>query len=74
MTCSKVTHTGSEQYCGLSAEIAREIAYCTPKMMMQTPASSIVNIVNTLKRIKPWNEDFNRYMSVSQVRRILLVY
>ena len=43
MTCSKVTRTGSEQYCGLSAEIAREIAYRTPRSnvkMHQTPASS----------------------------------
>ena len=29
-TCSKVTRTGSEQYCGLSAEITREINYRTP--------------------------------------------
>lgn len=30
MTCSKVKRTGSDQFCGLSAEISKEIAYRTP--------------------------------------------
>ena len=40
-TASKVTRTGSEQYCGLSAEITREISYRTPsKVRMQTPGGT----------------------------------
>jgi len=40
-TASKVTRTGSEQYCGLSAEITREISYRTPsKARMQTPGGT----------------------------------
>jgi len=43
-TASKVTRTGSEQYCGLSAEITREISYRTPsKARMQTPGGTKSN-------------------------------
>ncbi|KAL9187309.1 hypothetical protein ACHAXT_001412 [Thalassiosira profunda] len=48
---SRVTRTGSEQHCGLSAQISREISYRTPlKTPARTPSKKSVRMMTPLSK------------------------
>lgn len=59
-TCSKIKRTGNDQYCGLSAQITREISYRTPH---KTPANTPAGKKRSVVLMTPVSRDLFRAKS-----------